>query len=100
MAAATCDADMLLFLNNDIEASSEGWLHALVELGQRPEVGAVGARLVYPDGTLQHAGVVLGWEASPATSSSACPPARRVLRMGPGGPVLQRGHRGVHAGPA
>ncbi|MHB1712277.1 MAG: glycosyltransferase family 2 protein, partial [Acidimicrobiales bacterium] len=60
MAARTCDSDMLLFLNNDVEATSEGWLHALVELGQRPEVGAVGARLVYPDGKLQHAGVVLG----------------------------------------
>jgi len=60
MAAATCDSDMLLFLNNDITASSDGWLHALVELAQRPEVGAVGARLVYPDGKLQHAGVVLG----------------------------------------
>lgn len=60
LAAKTCDTDMLLFLNNDIEASSEGWLHALVELGQRPDVGAVGARLVYPDGSVQHAGVVLG----------------------------------------
>ena len=60
MAAATCQTDMLLFLNNDITASSEGWLHALVEQAQRPEIGAVGARLVYPDGKLQHAGVVLG----------------------------------------
>ncbi len=60
LAAAASGADMLLFLNNDIEATSEGWLHALVELGQRPEVGAVGARLLYPDGSLQHAGVVLG----------------------------------------
>jgi GT2 family glycosyltransferase len=60
MAAATCETDMLLFLNNDITASSDGWLHALVELAQRPDVGAVGARLVYPDGKLQHAGVVLG----------------------------------------
>ena len=60
MAAATCTTDMLLFLNNDITASSEGWLHALVEHAQRPDVGAVGARLLYPDGKLQHAGVVLG----------------------------------------
>ncbi len=59
-AASTCQTDMVLFLNNDIVATSSGWLHALVELGQRPEVGAVGARLVYPDGSLQHAGVVLG----------------------------------------
>lgn len=60
LAANTCDTDMLLFLNNDIEASSPGWLHAMVELGQRPDVGAVGARLLYPDGSVQHAGVVLG----------------------------------------
>ena len=59
-AAATCTSDMLLFLNNDIEATSEGWLGAMVERAQDPDVGAVGARLVYPDGSLQHAGVVLG----------------------------------------
>ncbi len=62
LAAATCQTDLLLFMNNDIVASSEGWLHALVELGQRPEVGAVGARLLYPDGRVQHAGVVLGMQ--------------------------------------
>jgi len=61
-AAATCTSDLLLFMNNDIVAASEGWLHALVELAQRSEVGAVGARLVYPDGRLQHAGVVLGMQ--------------------------------------
>jgi len=61
-AAATCDSDMLLFLNNDIEATGTDWLRALVELAQRPDVGAVGARLIYPDGTLQHAGVVLGMQ--------------------------------------
>jgi O-antigen biosynthesis protein len=60
LAAATCTSDLLLFLNNDIEATSEGWLHALVELAQRPEIGAVAPRLNYPDGSLQHAGVVLG----------------------------------------
>jgi GT2 family glycosyltransferase len=60
LAAATCTSDLLLFLNNDIEATSEEWLHALVELAQRPEIGAVAPRLNYPDGSLQHAGVVLG----------------------------------------
>jgi O-antigen biosynthesis protein len=59
-AVAQCRSDMVLFLNNDIEASSDGWLHAMVELAERPEVGAVGARLLFPDGDLQHAGVVLG----------------------------------------
>lgn len=60
MAAAESDADLLLFMNNDIEARKPGWLHALVELAQREDVGAVGARLMYPDGVVQHAGVTLG----------------------------------------
>ncbi len=76
LAAAASGADMLLFLNNDIEATSEGWLHALVELGQRPEVGAVGARLVYPNGTLQHAGVVLGVGGIASHIFNGKPPGR------------------------
>jgi GT2 family glycosyltransferase len=60
VGAAASRSDFLLFLNNDIEATGEGWLRALVEQGQRPEVGVVGARLFYPDGTLQHAGIVVG----------------------------------------
>ncbi len=59
-AVGACHSDLVLFLNNDIEATSEGWLAAMVEHAQRPEVGAVGARLVYPDGSLQHGGVILG----------------------------------------
>jgi GT2 family glycosyltransferase len=51
--------ELLLFCNNDVEALSEGWLAALVAHAQRPEVGAVGARLLYPDGRVQHAGVAL-----------------------------------------
>ena len=60
LAAAQCDGELLLFLNNDIEATSPGWLTALVELAQEPEVGVVGSRLTFPDGTVQHAGIVLG----------------------------------------
>ncbi len=60
VAAATCRTDMVLFMNNDIEASSDRWLASLVELAQRSEVGAVAPRLLYPDGKVQHAGVVLG----------------------------------------
>jgi len=62
LAASTCHTDLLLFMNNDIEAESPGWLAALVEQGQRTDIGAVGARLLYPDGTIQHAGVVLGMQ--------------------------------------
>jgi len=60
VAAASCDSDFLLFLNNDIEATSDGWLSSMVELAQDPTIGAVGARLLYPDGHVQHAGVILG----------------------------------------
>ncbi len=52
--------ELLLFLNNDTEVISNEWLEAMIEHAIRPEVGAVGARLLYPNNTIQHAGVVLG----------------------------------------
>ncbi|MGH9088375.1 MAG: glycosyltransferase family 2 protein [Acidimicrobiales bacterium] len=58
-AAATARGDVLLFLNDDIEAPAPGWLAALAAQAVRPEIGAAGARLVYPDGRLQFAGTVL-----------------------------------------
>jgi GT2 family glycosyltransferase len=54
--------DQLLFLNNDVEVISPEWIQAMLENAQRQEVGAVGAKLLYPDGTVQHAGVVVGLE--------------------------------------
>ncbi|MGA2528815.1 MAG: glycosyltransferase, partial [Acidimicrobiales bacterium] len=59
-AAAEARGDVLLFLNNDIEARSPGWLAAMLGHAQREEVGAVGALLRYPDLTVQHAGIVIG----------------------------------------
>ena len=50
----------LLFMNADVEGRSQGWMTAMLEHAQRPEVGAVGARLLYPNGSVQHAGVVMG----------------------------------------
>ena len=52
--------EYLLFLNNDIEVISKDWLEGMVEQAQRPSIGAVGSLLLYPDDTIQHAGVVLG----------------------------------------
>ncbi|CAN5381873.1 N/A [soil metagenome] len=63
-AAAGLWADLLVFLNNDTEITEPTWLEALVRQAVRPEVGAVGARLLYPDGTLQHAGVFLGFQGA------------------------------------
>lgn len=59
-AARQCDSSVLLFLNDDTSVIAPGWLEAMVELGVRPEVGAVGAKLLYPNGRIQHAGVVMG----------------------------------------
>ncbi len=59
-AARTCESPVLLFLNDDTSVIEPGWLEAMVELAVRPEVGAVGAKLLYPDGRIQHAGVVMG----------------------------------------
>jgi GT2 family glycosyltransferase len=50
----------LLFMNADVEGRTDGWMTAMLEHSQRPEVGAVGARLLYPNGSVQHAGVVMG----------------------------------------
>jgi GT2 family glycosyltransferase len=61
-AAREARGEVLIFLNNDTVALAEDWCAELVANALRPEVGAVGARLLYEDGTLQHAGVVLGVE--------------------------------------
>ncbi len=59
-AARHCQSPLLLFLNDDTTVIAPGWLEAMAELAMRPEVGAVGAKLLYPDGRIQHAGVVMG----------------------------------------
>ena len=59
-AVEQTESPWLLFLNNDIEACESEWLTIMAEHIQRPEIGAVGARLLYPDDTVQHGGVVLG----------------------------------------
>jgi len=53
--------DFLLFLNNDTEVISPEWLTAMLEVAQQPEVAVVGAKLLYPNKRIQHAGVVLGF---------------------------------------
>ena len=55
-----CNSDYLLFLNNDIEVINGEWLEAMLEHAQRGPVGAVGARLYFPNDTVQHAGVIVG----------------------------------------
>jgi glycosyltransferase involved in cell wall biosynthesis len=60
-AAATLAAgDVLCFLNNDVEVKSPHWLDRARMLLSLPDVAVVGARLIYPDGTLQHFGLAIG----------------------------------------
>jgi GT2 family glycosyltransferase len=59
-AIGQTDSPWLLFLSGDVEPVDENWLAAMAEHIQRPEVGAVGARLLQADGTVEHAGIVLG----------------------------------------
>jgi GT2 family glycosyltransferase len=58
--AAAAAGEHLLLFNDDLEVISPEWLTAMLEYSQEPGVGAVGAKLLYPDGRLQHVGIVLG----------------------------------------
>lgn len=60
MAAKHAKGDVLLLLNNDVEAINPDWLREMVSHAIRPDIGCVGAKLYYPDGRLQHAGVITG----------------------------------------
>ncbi|MGD0898411.1 MAG: glycosyltransferase family 2 protein [Thermoguttaceae bacterium] len=59
-AAEQAQGEVLLLLNNDIEVINEDWLERMLGHALRPEIGAVGAKLYYPDGTIQHGGVIVG----------------------------------------
>ncbi len=58
-AARQAKGEYLVFMNNDIEVITPDWLSEMVSHAQRPEIGAVGAKLWYPNDTIQHAGLVL-----------------------------------------
>lgn len=59
-AAHEAQGRLLCLLNNDIETTDRTWLTTMAMQAVRPDVGAVGARLLYPNGRIQHAGVVIG----------------------------------------
>lgn len=59
-AVEQATGEFICLMNNDIEVIQPDWLIQMLAYGQRPGVGAVGARLLYPDRTIQHGGVILG----------------------------------------
>jgi len=80
-AAASASGDVILLLNNDIEVFEPGWLRELVVQVMRPEVGVVGATLLYPDRTIQHAGIAFGPDATAGHVGRGLP----ADAAGPGG---------------
>jgi len=60
VAAAASSGEILLFLHDDIEVLTKSWIEEVVGVLQYPGIGAAGAKLLYPDLSIQHAGVVLG----------------------------------------
>lgn len=60
LGASRASGELLLFLNNDIEVLDDDWLSELAGWAERPGVGIVGCKLIRPDGTIQHAGLVMG----------------------------------------
>ncbi|WP_341582299.1 glycosyltransferase family 2 protein [Marinobacter metalliresistant] len=59
-AVAHARGQVIGLINNDVEPRQPGWLDEMVAQAMRPDIGCVGAKLFYPDGSIQHAGVVLG----------------------------------------
>lgn len=65
--------EQLLLLNNDIEITTPDFLKEMLSYSQRPDVGCVGAKLFYPDGTIQHGGVIMGINGSAGHSHKGHP---------------------------
>lgn len=76
-AASRAKGEFLVFLNNDTQVLSDDWLNKLVQLSQFPEIGSVGAKLLFPNGTVQHGGISLldrqiaghAWISQPESSA-------------------------------
>jgi GT2 family glycosyltransferase len=60
LAVGQARGETIAFVNNDIEVMDGGWLTEMVSIANDPTIGAVGAKLLYPNGTVQHAGVIVG----------------------------------------
>ena len=73
-AARQARGDVFLLANDDLEAYEQGWLEALLEYAQQEAIGAVGGLLEYPDGRIQHAGLILGVRGVASHAFHEAPP--------------------------
>ncbi len=83
------DSDVLLLLNNDIEFKHPGVLRQALDFAVRPEIGIVGSKLLYPDGTVQHAGVLLEYHPRECLV--------RAMHVGRGSAARSPGYLGQNA---
>lgn len=60
LAVKACSGAYVCLMNNDVEVTDADWLAEMVSIGAQPDVGVVGARLLYPNAQLQHAGIIVG----------------------------------------
>ena len=75
-AVKHANGEYIIFLNNDIEVKTPSWVEGMLGNAQRSDVGIVGCRLIYPDNTIQHAGVVIGIGGIAANIFTNLPAAR------------------------
>jgi glycosyltransferase involved in cell wall biosynthesis len=81
LAASNSSGKYLCFLNNDTEVISPTWLSSMVQHASQPSVGLVGSVLLYPDNSLQHMGISLGYAGSIAGTRTEVNRPRRMCRM-------------------
>jgi len=72
-AVERTDTELVCLLNNDIEAVDPEWLEEMVSVALQPGVGAVGAKLLYPDGRIQHGGVLVGLHGAAGHAYAGAP---------------------------
>ena len=88
--------DVLCFLNDDVFPSTSDWLERMLAQAARPEIGIVGALLLYPDGSIQHAGVVVDrWHPAHIGRFQR----ELLLAVAAPDPRSQRRHRSLHGHP-
>jgi GT2 family glycosyltransferase len=75
-AVAEARGEILVLMNNDVAVIGADWLDELVSQAVRPNVGAVGCKLLFPDGRLQHGGIILGVGGTPPVAGHLCLGAR------------------------
>ncbi len=80
-AIESCAGDMVCLLNDDVVVGSDDWLETLVTFGKQPGVGAVGSCLLYPDGSIQHGGVVVGAHGLAAHAFVGSSPQQSYMRL-------------------